>query len=626
MISNNTYWQSYKDKHPSTAKYGAVNVLTDAQKKAELLIDFASRLVIKKPLPIVEWCEQNIYISPRQGSAFSGYYSTARTPYIRDVLASMDDPEVQRIVLAFGAQTGKSQAMIAFFCRMLACSPASFLVIQPASDECINFGETRLKPSLEDSPSLNYLIPADKRKNYQTANYKLAGSLVDLAGAGSPSKLASKPKCYVIADECDKFPSEFKREGDPIDLIAQRQKTFGKRAKMLIASTPTTPEGTIWNELQNGDFRRFHVPCLKCGEYSLLSFDNVKFNAEKDTPKAIANTAKYECPICHAQHDSKDKDAMVQMGKWVATKEPQISGCVSYHLQSIAAPWVSLESIVEKFITAKRGGKQKLRSFVNSELAEPWHESNDHMEPTELSACEADYKEGESFPLSNGDAPVNRVRYAGVDVQKSELVVVVREYSLNDGSSGLVYKTKIQGSDDQQWQTLDEICKKYDVANAYVDCQYRTNQVYSACAIYKWFVPASGSKAFRDGSLFELRTVNISRQKINGLYGNQNEQITAVNYDQSAVFDFCANSIKHEDNYPSWWIYNGASHDLQYVNEVVAKRKIGGRWGAGDKTDDHYGDAEKLAELGFVVSGGRSATTQIEVAKETEKDAEKKTI
>lgn len=494
------------------------------------------------------------------------------------------------------AQTSKSQAIIAMLCRSADCDPGPALFVQPASDEAVLFGETRIKPTLEDSPKLRYLIPNDKRKNYQTDNYRLPGMNVHLIGAGSPSKMASKPIRFVFMDEVDKYPEDFTREGDPVDLIDQRTKTYGDRRKVVITSTPTHERGTITTEFYNGDQRRFYVTCDSCRSSHVLAFENIKFEHEGLTPCEAASTARYVCPSCGKKFNTREKDSvLVAHGEWRPTAKPKIKGCASFHIESIAAPWVTLQSIVEKWLVAKRGGKTKLRAFINSELAQPWIEADEKIHASLVRAREAEYAEGESFPYADdGD----RQRFAGVDVQKSELVLIVREYA-RGGASGLVYKTKIQGSSAEQFMRLDKELERFNVFLCAIDARYRTDDVYNACATYQGMVPAHGSRPFRDGSIWQQSTV--SRNRMRGRDG----EIAAILYDQSAVFDNVALGISGDAESPPWYIYKGAADDVQYSQEITAKTKTLGNWSADEHVDDHYADAEKLAELCAIINGYR---------------------
>lgn len=543
-----------------------------------------------RPAPdIVAWARESVYVGAAQGTARPGFYDASITPYMIEPLRAMVDDATRRVVLITGAQVGKTEAEKVATVYTLVHKPGPLMLVLPAQDDAEDFAATRLKPTIEDSPALAGLIPADRKKNFGKRLLKLPGSLVYLRGAGAPGKLASVPVRTMMLDETDKYPESFTREGSPVALIEQRQKTWAGREKLIACSTPTTEDGTIWAQFLLGDRREFWVTCPHCGASQPLTFKDVRFveDAAK-SPAEIGATARLVCRACKAEFDDAGKNALVRGGRWEATCPASRSGFVSYHIQSIAAPWVSLAKLTEDFITAKRAGPHMLRAFVNSELAEPWYEADETLQGKRLAELEADYPEGGHFPLA-GVEPEARSRLAGVDVQKDHLVVVVREFAPG-GASGLVWKGRCN-----TFAQLDGLMEAYDVDNAFVDAQFRTSEVVAAAAAFGAIVPCHGMNALSDGALwyFKNQTLTMGR--------SAQGEISHIYYDQSAVFEYVARGLNGEG---SWWLFRGATEDLEYTGQVTAKVKVAGRWQAPTKrADDHFADAEKLAMLGAIVRG-----------------------
>lgn len=535
------------------------------------------------------WARENVYVGAAQGTARPGFYDASVTPYMAEPLRAMVDDETRRVVLVSGAQIGKTEAEKVATVYTLVHKPGPLMLVLPAQDDAEDFASTRLKPTIEDSPALAGLVPADRKKNFGKRLLKLPGSLVYLRGAGSPGKLASVPVRTMMLDETDKYPEAFTREGSPISLIEQRQKTWAGREKLIACSTPTTEDGTIWAQFLLGDRREFWVTCPHCGASQPLTFKDVRFDdgAER-TPAECGATARLVCRACKAEFDDAGKNALVRGGRWVPTCPASRSGVVSYHIQSIAAPWVSLAKLVEDFVTAKRAGPHMLRAFVNSELAEPWYEADETLQGKRLAELEADYGEGESFPLA-GVEPEDRCRLAGVDVQKDHLVIVVREFAPG-GASGLVWKGRCN-----TFAQLDAILGEHRADAAFVDAQFRTSEVVAAAGAFGGIVPCHGMSALSDGALwyFKNQTLTMGR--------SAQGEISHIYYDQSAVFEYVARGLNGEG---AWWLFRGATEDLEYTGQVTAKVKVAGRWQAPTKrADDHYADAEKLAMLGAIVRG-----------------------
>lgn len=542
---------------------------------------------VEKP-DVVEWARENVYLSRKQGTANAGYYDAYLTPYMVEPLRKMCDDETRRVVLMTGAQVGKTQAECIACAWRLRYEPSPMMVVMPSKEEAEEYNETRLKPTLTDSPALQCLIPQDKRKHFGRKNLHLNGSLVHIRGAGSPSQLASVPVRTMLLDETDKYPVTFTREGSPITLIEQRLKTYQGREKLIMASTPTLESGTIHQQFLLGDRREYWIPCPNCGSTQPLSFKDVIFdNNENASPATIAQSARLKCRACGHLMNTKEKNEAVKQGEWEATCEASRQGYVSYHLQSIASPWVTLEYLVESFITAKRKGSHDLQTFVNSELAEPWKEEGEGLQAVRLQALEADYEEGGHFV--GDDDLASRARFAGVDVQKGYLVLVIREFALG-GASGLVLARRVSG-----FVELDALCEEYEVSLCCIDARYRTDEVVSACVNFRDMLPCYGRTKFTDGAIWSTREQNVS----GGVGGNVEKTVTHIFYDQSALFEYVAEGMRGDR---VWQLFKGATIDPTYCAEVTAKSKVAGVWQAPPTVDDHYADAEKLAMLGAVLS------------------------
>lgn len=538
---------------------------------------------------MVEWARRSVYIGAAQGTARPGYYDASVTPYIAEPLRAMVDDETRRVVLVTGAQVGKTECEKVASVYTLMFRPGPVMLVMPTQEDVEDFAATRLKPTIEDSPACAGLIPKDRKKNFGKRMLRLPGSLVHLRGAGTPGKLASVPVKTMLLDETDKYPPTFVREGSPISLIEQRQKTWAGREKLIACSTPTTEDGTIWAQFMQGDRREYWITCPHCGASQPLTFKDVIFSDDPGkTPLEIGKTARLRCRACRAEYDDEGKNALVRDGRWEPTCAPSRAGVRSYHIQSIAAPWVSLAKLTEDFITAKRAGPHQLRVFVNSELAEPWYEADETLQGKRLAELEADYAEGESFPLE-AVPPEGRARLAGVDVQKDHLVVVIREFAPG-GASGLVWKGRCN-----TFAHLDAILTEHHADAAFVDAQFRTSEVVAAAVAFGGIVPCHGVNTLADGALwyYKNQTVTLGR--------SAGGEISHIYFDQSAVFEFVARGLNGE---MAWWLYRGATEDLEYTGQVTAKVKVAGRWQAPTrKTDDHFADCEKLAMLGAIVQG-----------------------
>ena len=101
--------------------------------------------------------------------------------------------------------------------------------------------------------------------------------------------------------------------------MTERTRTFHDFVVML-GSTPTTREGVIYKEFEQGDQRKFHVPCPHCNEFQVLEWPQIKWNiADAHTGNQMRKLreAWYECKKCEGRINDFHKRDMLKGGAWV---------------------------------------------------------------------------------------------------------------------------------------------------------------------------------------------------------------------------------------------------------------------------------------------------------------------
>lgn len=538
-------------------------------------------------VPLWRWAEANVVLSDRQSTAFPGPYRTRITPYVRGIMDALDDPRVHTVVLEAGAQTGKTVMAYAWLARGVASDPGPALVVYPSEDLARSNSQTRIQPLFEDSPNLARILPADRKTYWQTLQYRVNGCSVHLTGANSPAQLSSRPIRYLLCDEIDKFPPQAAKEADPVSLAIQRTKTFWNR-KILLVSTPTTPDGQIHRHAMRGDMRRYHVACPKCGAWQALIWAQVKW--EEGKPQ----TAHYECAECSAPWTALELRAVVNVGQWRGTQTAAEDGVASFHLSSLYAPWVSLADLAAKFIRTK-ASPIELRDFLNSDLAEPYIESDMRVRDGSLAEREADYQAETMYYRAEG---LRTAVFGGVDVQQHELVVVYRQFT-ETGDSALLFKGRLH-----TFSELDGLATKYGAHGVCIDCRYRSIEVYEASLAYRGFWPVIGVPSFRVPALFEVQTRNIDEGRKGGGPG-RGRIVSVMVANSNALLTMLALRVERVGDAPQWRLYRGATLDAQYVREMTAMYRANGTWVNPRKLPDHYTDAEKLCILAAEYSGFR---------------------
>jgi YgiT-type zinc finger domain-containing protein len=398
------------------------------------------------------------------------------------------DPLIEKIVLCFGAQLGKTETELNMIGYALDQTASPTMMVYPTDTIAKFASDKRVQPMIKSVKSISDKFDEGSKLlelDFNNGNYMV------LVGANSPSSLSSRSIKYLFFDEIDKYPAFAGKEADPIKLATERTKTFVDK-KIVMVSTPTVESGNIWQAFMSANERRqYYVPCPHCGVSQVLKFKQIKWAEEhNDNADMIRDTAYYECEHCGERIYDKHKMEMLRSGEWRAVNKSQSKvRSVSYHLSSIYSPWVTFGDVAYEFKNSK-GTPATLMNFINSWLAEPWKssktKSTQNLEFTQS-----------SYPC--GVVPDKAVLLiASVDVQLDHFWWEVRAYAPGVKSYLIDYG---QAS---TWEDLEEIIinREYpseygeprQVMKAGIDSGFRTDEVYQFCSRFpEVCIPIKGS-------------------------------------------------------------------------------------------------------------------------------------
>jgi phage terminase large subunit GpA-like protein len=355
---------------------------------------------------------------------------------------------VQRVVMMFAAQTGKTEAGSNWLGYVIDHAPGPLLAVQPTVEMAKRLSKQRLESMITDTPCLAAKIaPARARDSGNTMFSKeFSGGIMLLTGANSATGLRSAPCRYLFADEVDAFPSDVDGEGDPVALAERRTTTFARR-KILLTSTPTVKDfSRIEAEYLRSDQRRFYVPCPSCGGMQWLQWPRLKWDAKRP------GDVRYQCEHCSERFEENHKPAMLAAGEWRATA-PSDGRTAGFQLSGLYSPlgWCSWEQLVDDFLRAKSDAPA-LKAFVNTRLAETWEEDY-------AAAVSADGLMTKRLAYESGTCPDGVVLLTcGVDVQDNRLAVSV--WGWGEGETGwLIWHQELMGDPTQVevWGQLDQV-------------------------------------------------------------------------------------------------------------------------------------------------------------------------
>ncbi len=397
-------------------------------------------------LTVSEWADSNRRLSSK-ASAEPGPWRTSRTPYLQEPMDCLSTTsQVQRVVMMFAAQTGKTESGANWLGYVIDHAPGPMLLVQPTVEMAKRLSKQRLESLVTETPCLAAKIaPSRSRDSGNTMFAKeFPGGMMLLTGANSATGLRSTPCRYIFMDEVDAFPADVDGEGDPVSLAEKRATTFARR-KILLTSTPTVKDfSRIEAEYERSDQRRFYVPCPSCGGMQWLKWAQLKW--ENNDPA----TAVYECEHCNERFAEIHKPAMLRGGEWRATA-PSGGKTAGFQLSGLYSPlgWLSWADMVDDFLRAKADAPM-LKSFVNTRLAETWEEDFASKVNADvlLQRCEA---------YNPGRIPADALAVTiGVDVQDNRLAVSVWAWGREE-EGWLIDHQEIYGdpSGAELWKQLD---------------------------------------------------------------------------------------------------------------------------------------------------------------------------
>ena len=507
-------------------------------------------------ITVSEWADKYRVLSEKDTAA-PGAWQTSKTPYLRGVMDAFCDKRIQDITFCAGTQIGKTSAEQNMIGYAIDQDPGPMMIVYP-TDKLAEFtSENRLQPMFRLSPPLaeKFLETESQRLELQFPHMYIA-----LIGANSPANLSSRPVRYVFFDEIDKFPKWTGDEASPMELAAERTKTFWNR-KLVRVSTPTLETGNIWQAWLRADAQyKYFVPCPFCGEFQELEMKQIKW-PEESTPQSVLYTAQYECIHCHEKIDDRHKMEMMRRGVWrrVSEKHAHVRS-VAYHLSSLYSPWVTFGDIASKFLSVK-DTPELLMNFVNSWLAEPWKDKADSMR--------SDIVMNKRQPYHRGVVPKEaQIITMGVDVQIDHFWVGVRAWGPSMTSWLIDYSRVETWGDVEEW--LDRMYpgengEPRNVNLCCIDSGFHTDEVYAFCIQHMGLtIPTKGASR-------QMTTrYSINRlEKALGVMSGLNLYI----FDTNLFKDFIAGRLSIGAGRPgSWNLYDEC--DRRYADMICAEQKV----------------------------------------------------
>lgn len=413
-------------------------------------------------------------------SPMPGRWRSDSSPWVRELMEVFADNRVSDIAVQCSAQSSKTQTVMNLVCWAVSEDPGPAMWVMAARDDVKDFVRDRFSPTVNACEPVARQIIAEERLEFVFSSCPLY-----FVGAGSQSKLQSKPIRWLFMDEVRNYPS------GALETVLKRTRAFWN-SRRLIISTPDIEDDAVDRAFKAGDRRVFHFPCPACAQLQPLRMEQLKWDTNDQTKPGgvwefdvLAPTIRYECAACgHPMRDvPATRKAIARSGRYVRINPGAPRHRVSFHWNALLPPWVSWRSIVEEFLAARsaaRGGDiQPMKTFVNETLGEPWKDQLGEIEDFDfLIGRRGEYDFGEPWAEE-------RVRFISADRQAAggeHYWYVVRAFG-PFGKSRLITYGRCNST-----LELEEVrvAHKVLIGNAIVDSGFRASEVYRFCQSTGW--------------------------------------------------------------------------------------------------------------------------------------------
>ncbi|MGE8103550.1 phage terminase large subunit family protein [Allorhizobium sp. NPDC080224] len=399
-----------------------------------------------KPPPktkLSQWIESEIRL-PESVAAVSGRIRLYR-PQV-DIADAIGDPSIERVTIVKPVRVGFTTLLTGAIAGFVANDPSPILAVLPTEADCRDYVVSDIEPIFDASPAIRKLLSGDTKEGDRDTmlSRRFPGGSLKVVAAKSPRNLRRHNVRVLLMDEVDGMPVTV--EGNPLLLAEKRTLSFPDR-KIVVGSTPTDADtSNVLARYAESDQRIFECPCPHCGSFHELRWKDIKWDEKPEE-------AAWFCPACGTETDEKHKLAMVENGRWRATK-PEVKGHAGFRLNALVsllenASWGKL---AVEFVAASKD-PEDIKTFVNTILAEGTNGGGTELDEQDL------LNRREQFGLEAMPAEVLSMT-AGVDVQHDRLETTLMGWD-RAGLPHVLAHVIIDGqwNDDETWAELDELLK-----------------------------------------------------------------------------------------------------------------------------------------------------------------------
>jgi phage terminase large subunit GpA-like protein len=320
--------------------------------------------------------------------------------------------QAEQVWLSVCSQIAKSTWLYAVAAFALRNCPRRMGFVVNRIKDLHTVRKTRLERMVESMPPLSRLLPAGieaRERALSQSVWTVGASLLFWLCGSVADDCRAHDLPLLLCDEIDTYPDDVDGQGDPIDLLLVRQRTFARQRLILGASSPGRISGHAWRRLCTGSHHRPLILCPSCGGADWLNHRQISLAGDRKLaevhPEEILGQrlGRWLCRHCGELHQAAAVRAAINEciqadrwcpGSWSITADHPTGHWVPHadldsagRLRGIApyagriwsgqagalySPDETLDTVAARMAIAAQGKVTQQITITNTDHAEPW--------------------------------------------------------------------------------------------------------------------------------------------------------------------------------------------------------------------------------------------------------------
>jgi len=375
---------------------------------------------VKPPIELIdEWVEGRRILPT--STPLPGPWRNSVTPYGREIMNSLSpNSGIQRVVVMKSRKCGMTTLMENAIAYYMLENPSVILYGTASEELARDWGDNKIMPVIESLGGLDRITAnttnTKSRRTGNTSDKKeyIGGLCYIMSSQSKRARRQLDVRCEFI-DEIDGVEAVTSTgEGKWTEILFGHTASWGAKRKIALFGSPTVFETSLTFEYYNqGDCRKFFVPCPYCGELIELRLDaesSSPFGLKAETKAGEIIGAYYLCENCGEPIRNEQKLEMysdnprclkhpeksLHKYEWRPTKKPDDSAWRSYQLNALYSPigMLTFLDVAKARAKAEAGDHVDMRSYVNIFMGMPFKDAGTRPKIEKVIELRGDYKSG----------------------------------------------------------------------------------------------------------------------------------------------------------------------------------------------------------------------------------------